>query len=225
MASYSTIINSPLVDFWVHFALKRCLKSQREDSWQTQSRDPRRGFEQRAPHVRTGDERRCDPERHKARQAAERLMNHRTYDGQRYAARPHQPGQCQGLKLAAVPLGGGTGNECSVATPLAETSFMSDSWGVLYKIGTSGDAGSGSWRMGQSRNASGAIAAHLWGNLVITGAGIAAYRRHQQETGKVVPGDLLPGHAGRRSRRPRSPSRTRSSSVPPTATRACATTR
>jgi alcohol dehydrogenase (cytochrome c) len=71
------------------------------------------------------------------------LMNHRTYDGQRFSplARINRD-NVKNLKLAyAVPLGGGAGNEYSVATPLAEDGFLyvTDSWGVLYKIdGTSG---------------------------------------------------------------------------------------
>src|SRR5258708_5963741 len=74
------------------------------------------------------------------------LMNHRTYDGQRYSplARINKD-NVKGLKLAyAVPLCGGAGNEYSVATPLAEDGFLyvTDSCGVLYKIdGTSDDVG------------------------------------------------------------------------------------
>jgi alcohol dehydrogenase (cytochrome c) len=74
------------------------------------------------------------------------LMNHRTYDGQRFSplARVNK-GNVKSLKLAyAVPLGGTAGNEWIEATPLAENGFLyiTDSWGVLYKIdGTSGDAG------------------------------------------------------------------------------------
>src|SRR6185436_17516443 len=48
------------------------------------------------------------------------LMNHRTYDGQRYSplARINKA-NAKGLKLAyAVPLGGGAGNETNQATPL-----------------------------------------------------------------------------------------------------------
>src|SRR5712675_2731041 len=80
------------------------------------------------------------------------LMNHRTYDGQRYSplARINKD-TVKGLKLAyAVPLGGGAGNEFTVATPLVEDGFLyvTDSWGVLYKIdATSGDAGRIVWRM------------------------------------------------------------------------------
>src|SRR5882672_3379134 len=122
------------------------------------------------------------------------LMNHRTYDGQRFSplARINRD-NVKGLKLAyAVPLGGGAGNEFTNATPLAEDGFLyvTDSWGVLYKIdATSGDVGRIVWRMDpkqerQLRNRGAA----LWGNLVITGAGISPPRiiATNKETGKVV---------------------------------------
>jgi alcohol dehydrogenase (cytochrome c) len=122
------------------------------------------------------------------------LMNHRTYDGQRYSplARISRD-NVKNLKLAyAVPLGGSAGNEFTNATPLAEDGFLyvTDSWGVLYKIdATSGDVGRIVWRMDpkqerQLRNRGAA----LWGNLVITGAGIAPPRiiATNKETGKVV---------------------------------------
>jgi len=122
------------------------------------------------------------------------LMNHRTYDGQRYSplARISRD-NVKSLKLAyAVPLGGGAGNEFTNATPLAEDGFLyvTDSWGVLYKIdATSGDVGRIVWRMDpkqerQLRNRGAA----LWGNLVITGAGISPPRiiATNKETGKVV---------------------------------------
>jgi glucose dehydrogenase len=86
------------------------------------------------------------------------LMNHRTYNGQRYAplARINRD-NVKNLKLAyAVPLGGGAGNEYSVATPLAEDGFLyvTDSWGVLYKIdGASGDVGRVVWRMDPKQEA------------------------------------------------------------------------
>ena len=122
------------------------------------------------------------------------LMNHRTYDGQRFSplARINKD-NVKGLKLVyAVPLGGGAGNEYSVATPLAEDGFLyvTDSWGVLYKIdGRSGDMGRIVWRMDpkqerQQRNRGAA----LWGNLVITGAGIAPARiiATDKDNGRVV---------------------------------------
>src|ERR1700730_6407065 len=80
------------------------------------------------------------------------LMNHRTYDGQRYSPLGRiNKGNVKGLKLAyAVALGGSAGKEFNEATPLVEDGFVyiTDSWGVLYKIdGTSGDAGRIVWRM------------------------------------------------------------------------------
>ena len=61
------------------------------------------------------------------------LMNHRTYDGQRFSplARINKD-NVKGLKLTyAAPLGGGAGNEWIQATPLAEDGFLyiTDSWG------------------------------------------------------------------------------------------------
>src|SRR6266851_2832080 len=124
------------------------------------------------------------------------LMNHRTYDGQRYSPLASiSRGNVKNLKLAyAVPLGGGAGNEFTNATPLAEDGFLyvTDSWNVLYKIDArSGDLGRIVWRMDpkQDRQMRSRGAA-LWGNLVITGAGgfgnspriIAT----DKESGKVV---------------------------------------
>ncbi|HEY3643192.1 MAG TPA: PQQ-binding-like beta-propeller repeat protein [Xanthobacteraceae bacterium] len=122
------------------------------------------------------------------------LMNHRTYNGQRFSPLAGiNKDNVKGLHLAyAVPLGGTTGNEFTVATPLAEDGFLytTDSWGVLYKIdGRAGDIGRIVWRMDpkqerQMRNRGAA----LWGNLVITGAGAAPPRiiATDKETGKVV---------------------------------------
>src|ERR1700740_3443996 len=122
------------------------------------------------------------------------LMNHRSYDGQRFSPLTRiNPDNVKGLRLAyAVPLGGGAGNESNESTALAEDGFLyvTDSWGVLYKIdATSGEAGRIVWRMDpkqerQLRNRGAA----LWGNLVITGAGIAPPRiiATNKETGKVV---------------------------------------
>ncbi len=121
------------------------------------------------------------------------LMNHRSYDGQRFSPLDMiNKGNVKGLKLAyAIALGGGAGNEFTVATPLAEDGFLyiTDSWGVLYKIdGSSGDAGHIVWRMdpGQQRQQRNRGAA-LWGNLVITGAGIAPrIIATDKETGMVA---------------------------------------
>src|ERR1700675_4670709 len=108
------------------------------------------------------------------------LMNHRTYDGQRFSplARINKS-NVKGLRLAyAVPLGGSAGMEVIHATPLVEDGFLYivDGWGVLYKIDvTSGDAGRIVWRMEpkQEQQATNRGAA-LWGNLVITAANYPA---------------------------------------------------
>src|SRR5438477_1069698 len=121
------------------------------------------------------------------------LMNHRTYDGQRFSPLTRiNRENVRGLKLAyAVPLGGGAGNEFNEATALAEDGFLyiTDSWGVLYKIdGTSGDRGRIVWRMDpkqakQQRNRGAAF----WGNLVITAAdGPPRIIATNKETGQVV---------------------------------------
>jgi hypothetical protein len=53
------------------------------------------------------------------------LMNHRTYDGQRFSPLARiDKGNVKNLKLAyAVPLGGSAGNESNEATALAENGF------------------------------------------------------------------------------------------------------
>jgi len=121
------------------------------------------------------------------------LMNHRTYDGQRFSplARINRD-NVKSLKLAyTVALGGVAANEYMMSTPLAEDGFIyiTDSAGVLYKIdGRSGDVGRIVWRMdpGQEKQDRNRGAA-LWGNLVITAAGgpprIIATNK---ETGRVV---------------------------------------
>jgi alcohol dehydrogenase (cytochrome c) len=121
------------------------------------------------------------------------LMNHRTYDGQRYSPLARiSKDNVKNLKLAyAVPLGGAAGNGFLQATPLAEDGFiyMTDSMGVLYKIdGTSGTAGRIVWRMDpkQERNQRNR-GATLWGNLVITAAdGPPRIVATNKETGQVV---------------------------------------
>ena len=124
------------------------------------------------------------------------LMNHRTYDGQRFSPLDRiNKGNVKGLRLAyAVPLGGGAGNEFTNATPLVEDGFLyvTDSWNVLYKIDVrSGDVGRIVWRMDpkQDRQMRSRGAA-LWGNLVITGAGgfgnAPRIIATDKESGKVV---------------------------------------
>src|SRR5580704_7070449 len=109
------------------------------------------------------------------------LMNHRTYDGQRFSPLTRiNRDTVKGLKLAyTVALGGVAANEYVMATPLAEDGFLyiTDSAGVLYKIdGRSGDIGRIVWRMdpGQEKLPSANRGAALWGNLVITVANFPA---------------------------------------------------
>ncbi len=121
------------------------------------------------------------------------LMNHRTYDGQRFSPLARiTKDNVKDLKLAyAVPLGGSTGNEWLEATPLVEDGFLyiTDAWGVLYKIDVrSGDVGRIVWRMEpkQERPQTNRGAA-LWGNFVITAANWPArIVATDKETGKVV---------------------------------------
>jgi alcohol dehydrogenase (cytochrome c) len=121
------------------------------------------------------------------------LMNHRTYDGQRFSPLERiNKSNVKELKLAyAVPLGGGAGNEWNEATALAEDGFLyiTDSWGVLYKIDArSGDVGRIVWRMDpkQERQVNNRGAA-FWGNLVITPAnGPARIIATDKDSGKVV---------------------------------------
>src|SRR5205085_896369 len=105
------------------------------------------------------------------------LMNHRTYDAQRFSplARINKD-NVKNLKLAyAVAIGGTTANENLQATPLAENGFLYvvDQWGVVYKIDArSGEAGRIVWRMdpGQEKLPLSNRGAALWGNLVISSA-------------------------------------------------------
>jgi len=121
------------------------------------------------------------------------LMNHRSYDGQRFSplARINK-GNIKGLRLAyAVPLGGSAGLEVIHATPLVEDGFLyiTDGWGVLYKIDvTSGDVGRVVWRMEPKQEAQVANrGAALWGNLVISTANSPARVIATDKTsGKVV---------------------------------------
>jgi alcohol dehydrogenase (cytochrome c) len=121
------------------------------------------------------------------------LMNHRTYNGQRFSPLARITKESvKNLKLAyAVPLAGTAGNEMIEATPLAEDGFLyiTDSWGVLYKIdGRSGDGGRIVWRMEPHQEKQGINrGAALWGNLVISPANWPArIIATDKETGKVV---------------------------------------
>ena len=100
------------------------------------------------------------------------LMNHRSYDAQRFSplARINKD-NVKNLKLAyAVAIGGTSVNENLQSTPLVEDGFMYvvDQWGVLYKIDVrSGDAGRIVWRMdpGQEKVPLSNRGAALWGDL------------------------------------------------------------
>jgi alcohol dehydrogenase (cytochrome c) len=122
------------------------------------------------------------------------LMNHRSYDAQRYSPLDRiNKGNIKDLRLAyAVAIGGASANESLQSTPLAEDGFLYvvDQWGVLYKIdGRSGDAGRIVWRMdpGQEKVPLANRGAALWGNLVITVANYPARMiATNKETGKVA---------------------------------------
>src|SRR5499427_8027746 len=122
------------------------------------------------------------------------LMNHRTYDAQRYSPLDRiNKANVKDLKLAyAVAIGGTAANESLESTPLAEDGFLYvvDQWGVLYKIdGRSGKMGRIVWRMdpGQEKVPLANRGAALWGNLVIT---VANYPPRliatDKDTGKVA---------------------------------------
>ena len=121
------------------------------------------------------------------------LMNHRTYDGQRYSPLDRiNKANAKNLKLAyAVSLGGLGGNEFTEATPLVEDGFLytTDSFAVVYKIDvSSGDHGRIVWRMDpkQERQIANRGVA-LWGNLVVSVANRPArVIATDKTTGKVV---------------------------------------
>jgi alcohol dehydrogenase (cytochrome c) len=121
------------------------------------------------------------------------LMNHRTYDAQRFSPLDKiNRGNVKNLKLAyAVAIGGTAIGENLQATPLVEDGFMYivDLWGIVYKIDVrSGDAGRIVWRMDpkQEKFPLSNRGAALWGNLVIS---VASYPARviatNKETGKV----------------------------------------
>jgi alcohol dehydrogenase (cytochrome c) len=122
------------------------------------------------------------------------LMNHRTYDAQRYSPLDRiNKTNVKGLKLAyAVAIGGTSANENLESTPLAEDGYLYvvDQWGVVYKIdGRSGDAGRIVWRMdpGQEKTPLSNRGVALWGNLVVSVANYPArVIAADKETGKVA---------------------------------------
>jgi alcohol dehydrogenase (cytochrome c) len=122
------------------------------------------------------------------------LMNHRTYDAQRYSPLDKiNKTNIKSLKLAyAVAIGGTSANENLQATPLVEDGFiyLVDQWGVVYKIdGRSGDVGRIVWRMdpGQEKLPLSNRGAALWGNLVVSTANYPPrVIATNKETGRVV---------------------------------------
>ena len=134
------------------------------------------------------------PERLASPEPGNWLMNHRTYDAQRYSPLDRiDRSNAKSLKLAyAVAIGGTSANENLEATPLAEDGFLYvvDHWGVLYKIdGRSGDIGRIVWRMdpGQENLPLANRGAALWGNVVVTVANYPArIIATNKETGKVA---------------------------------------
>jgi alcohol dehydrogenase (cytochrome c) len=142
------------------------------------------------------------------------LMNHRTYNSQRYSPLDRiNKGNVRSLRLAyAVAIGGTSVDENLEATPLAEDGYLYvvDQWGVLYKIdGRSGEAGRIVWRMdpGQEKTPSANRGAVLWGNLVVSVANYPArVIATNKETGKVLwETNLADGQADLQLMWPRSP--------------------
>jgi alcohol dehydrogenase (cytochrome c) len=122
------------------------------------------------------------------------LMNHRTYDAQRYSPLDKvNKDNIKSLKLAyAVAIGGTAANENLQSTPLAEDGFLYivDQWGVVYKIDVrSGEMGRIVWRMdpGQEKLPLSNRGAALWGNLVLSTANYPArVIATNKDNGKVV---------------------------------------
>jgi alcohol dehydrogenase (cytochrome c) len=122
------------------------------------------------------------------------LMNHRTYDGQRFSPLDQiNRSSVKNLKLAyAVAIGGTSKDENLEATPLVEDGFMYmvDLWGIVYKIDVrSGDSGRIVWRMNPKQekvaNANRGVA--LWGNYVISAASYPPrIIASDKDSGKVV---------------------------------------
>ncbi|HEY7301320.1 MAG TPA: PQQ-binding-like beta-propeller repeat protein [Xanthobacteraceae bacterium] len=122
------------------------------------------------------------------------LMNHRTYDAQRYSPLDQiNKANVKSLKLAyAVAIGGTSVNEHLQATPLAEDGYLYvvDVWGIVYKIDVrSGDTGRIVWSMNpkQEKVPLANRGAALWGNLVVSAANYPArVIATDKDTGKIV---------------------------------------
>src|SRR5262245_44237649 len=122
------------------------------------------------------------------------LMNHRSYDAQRYSPLDKiNKGNVKSLKLAyAVALGGTSVNENLQATPLVEDGYLYvvDQWGAVYKIdGRSGSMGRIVWRMDpkQEKTPLANRGVALWGNFVISNASYPPrVIATDKDTGKIV---------------------------------------
>jgi alcohol dehydrogenase (cytochrome c) len=122
------------------------------------------------------------------------LMNHRTYDAQRFSPLEQiNRANVKSLKLAyAVAIGGTSVTENLESTPLVENGFLYvvDLWGIVYKIdGRSGDVGRIVWRMdpGQEKAPDANRGVALWGNFVISVANHPARLiATSKENGKIV---------------------------------------
>jgi alcohol dehydrogenase (cytochrome c) len=122
------------------------------------------------------------------------LMNHRTYDAQRYSPLERiNRANVKNLKLAyALAIGGTSANENLQATPLAEDGYLYivDQWGVVYKVDVrSGDMGRIVWRMDpkQEKLPLSNRGAALWGNLVLSTANYPArVIATDKDSGKVA---------------------------------------
>ncbi len=122
------------------------------------------------------------------------LMNHRTYDGQRFS--PLDQINKTTSRTSSSPMRSRSAapavNENLEATPLVEDGFMYmvDLWGIVYKIDVrSGNAGRIVWRMNPKQEkapiANRGVA--LWGSYVISGASYPPrIIATDKDTGKVV---------------------------------------
>jgi alcohol dehydrogenase (cytochrome c) len=116
------------------------------------------------------------------------LMNHRTYDAQRYSPLDKiNTSNVKNLKLVySIAIGGTAINENPESTPLAEDGFLYvvDLWGIVYKIDArGGDLGRITWRMDPKQekapDANRGVA--LWGSFVISVANdTRTPHRHKQ---------------------------------------------
>src|SRR3984893_9648733 len=121
------------------------------------------------------------------------LMNHHDFGSQRFSALAAiNKSNVKNLRLAfAVPLGGSSANEYVEATPLVDDGMMyvTDVWGVVYKLDVrSGTAGRILWKMdpGQQKPDRNRGVA-LWGNLVISVAGLdARVIATNKDSGQIV---------------------------------------